>query len=80
VIEEPAQEATFRAFYKYKRIALFTLDLTVVEFQRQFYQDAPLEVDEDEADADKATKTKSKVGSSKKPTKPAFSTEELLAL
>jgi hypothetical protein len=75
--EEPPQEATFRAFYKYKRIANFTLDLTVVEFQRQFYQDAPLEVEEDEDETPKKKSTKEK---KERPIKMAISTDELLKL
>lgn len=75
--EEPSQEATFRAFYKYKRIAVFTVDLTVVEFQRQFYQDAPLEVAEDEDETPKKKSTREK---KERPIKMTISTDELLKL
>jgi len=44
----PEVDATFRAFFKHKKIARFTLDLTVVEYQRQFYVDAPLAPDEED--------------------------------
>lgn len=72
--EEPAQEATFRAFFKHRQISCFTLDLTVVEFQRQFYQDAPVEPDED---GEPERKHHAKVERTRVP---RISTEELLAL
>ena len=73
----PAQDATFRAFYKYKRIALFTLDLTVIEYNRQFYVDAPVEPDDIDDEGEPA---KYKNKKEPKPTKPLISVEDLMKL
>lgn len=44
----PAREATFRAFFKYKKCAVFTINIEVVENLRQFYVDAPKAPDEND--------------------------------
>lgn len=62
---EPAREATFRAFYKYKKTDVFTLDLAKVESLRSFYVDAPVAHDDKECSTRQnkgdSVKTKKKV-------------------
>ena len=75
----PEVDATFRAFFKYKKTAVFTLDLTVVEYQRQFYKEAhlapDLEDDEDSERYDERNATpKVRIG------KKALTLDELMAL
>lgn len=47
ITECPAREATFRAFYKHRRIDVFLLNLDMVESLRQFYADADVASDQD---------------------------------
>lgn len=71
VTDNPATSAKFRAFYKHKRIEIFTLDLSKVEERRQFYQDADVVKDEDEVkQAEKLHKEK-KASASKPKVDPA---------
>ena len=75
----PEVDATFRAFFKYKKIAKFTLDLTVVEYQRQFYKEAHLAPDlEDDEDSERYNERNAspKVRIGKK----ALTLDELMAL
>jgi hypothetical protein len=74
-VQIPAQDETFRAFFKYKKTALFTIDLLVVEHMRPFYVDAPVEPD---AEDDEGYKPKSKKKEEK--TKLEFSMDDLLKL
>lgn len=59
---EPSREATFRAFFKHKKTAVFTLNLDKVTELRQFYVDAPVAPDEHECNvrAHKGESVKSK--------------------
>lgn len=62
IMECPAREATFRAFYKHRRIDTFLLNIETVESLRQFYQDTHVADDQDyETTTKRATTVKAPV-------------------
>jgi len=58
VMEIPGRQETFRAFYKYKRVAVFQCDLAVVEDLRQFYVDAPIVAEDEPEERERSPREK----------------------